>query len=221
MNLDEYLNIAPYYERLLSGFLSPLRRNICTFLQYHNHHKIIDVCCGTGALLTLLDRDGMQLVGVDLSQPMLNEASYTKNIQLFQLDATEMEFPPYSFDAVLLTFALHEKNAFDREVIINNCWNLVRPGGHLIIGDYCQPGSTVKGGIFSRSLIPLIERIAGINHYHCYKNWMDNGALQGFLLRFHQRIDIISTHFFESVMLCSITKESEINKAYNSINLLE
>lgn len=219
MKEDEYKRIAPYYDRLLSGFLTPLRKNICTFLHYHNHLKIIDICCGTGEQLAMLDKNGMELIGVDVSAAMLSKSCSSENVQFLQLDATEIQFSPQSFDAVLLTFALHEKNELDREIIFNKCWTLVRPGGHLIIGDYSKTDSLIRGLFFSKIIVPIIERIAGINHYHCYQNWMKKGALEGFLQRFHQRTDIISTHFAGSIMLCAIVKESNLNSSLHSIKL--
>ncbi len=219
--MDEYSNIAMYYEKLLSRFLYPIRKNICTFLQYHKHKKILDVCCGTGEQLAMLESEKMQLVGVDLSGAMLKEASSRKNIRFLQLDATEMDFPSQSFDAVILTFSLHEKSELDREVIFKASWDLVRQGGHLIICDYCQVNPSLMGGILEKICIPLIERSAGSNHYQCFTNWIEKGALEGFLLHFNERTDIISTHLFGTAMLCSIQKESQLNKAFYEINLLE
>lgn len=215
--MDEYFNIAPYYEKLLSRFLYPLRRNICTYIHHHNHKKIIDVCCGTGKQLSMLYSEGMQLTGVDFSSAMLEEAfsNYHQKIEFFQLNATEIQLPSESYDAVLLAFALHEKNELDRKIIFNNCWNLVRPGGHLIIGDYCQARSSLNGFLFANLMIPMVERAAGLDHYHCYRNWMKQAALQGFLQIYKKRTDIISTHFAGSIMLCSLEKKSISNQLFS------
>ncbi len=221
MNTDEYYKIAPYYEKLLSRFLYPIRKNICTFIHYHKHTKIIDVCCGTGKQLEMIAADNMVLTGVDLSPAMLNEAISSNNIEFLQLNAAEIDLPAKSFDAVILSLSLHEKNDFDREIIAQKCWALVRPGGHLLITDYCQTGNTFMGVITGKIIIPIIERVAGFNHFQCYKSWMQKGAVENFLQIFHQKADIISTHFFDSIMICTIEKESELNEAFYATNLLE
>src|SRR5438105_125592 len=36
--------------------------------------RILDVCCGTGTMCQLLDTEGFQMTGIDLSQPMIDRA---------------------------------------------------------------------------------------------------------------------------------------------------
>ncbi len=222
--MDEYVSIAPYYEKFFSQFLFPLRKNICTFIHYYDHHRVIDICCGTGTQLSMLNSTDMLLVGVDNSAAMLKEARSYKKIHFHQLKAQDIDFTPQSFDAALLTFALHEKNEQERKIIFNKAWDLVRPGGHLIIGDYNRSYSSMSGNFFGNFLFPLIERVAGKQHFACYKSWMDDGALEGFLEHFTKRTDLISTHFYDSVMLCAVHKETQLNKLntmFLTMNLLE
>lgn len=217
--MDDYSSIAPYYEKILGRSLYPVRKNVRTFLQYHHHKRVIDICCGTGKQLEMLLGKGMELVGVDSSLKMLRQSQYGDSIRFIEQSATTMDLPPQSFDAALLSFSLHEKNSTDRDMILKKSWELVREEGHLIIADYCQPPSSIRGYVFAKLCIPAIERAAGRKHYHNYSHWMQRGGLDYYIDTLEGRKDIISHHFGGSVMLCSLQKESYDAKMLKAIQM--
>ena len=214
MDNDEYQHIAPHYERLFSRQLLKLRQNICAFIHHSQHKKIIDICCGTGFQLKMLDSSDMDLVGVDQSSAMLSHAYTSKQIRYVQANAAEINFPEKSFDAALICLALHEKRDFDKDILLKKAYGLVREGGHLIIADFCQIPGSIAGYVVGKFIIPIIEKMAGTTHYSNYTDWMSNGALEGALYQFGHRIDIISTHSFGTLMLCAINKEKPLEKAF-------
>ncbi len=215
---DEYRTIAPFYEKILGEILHPLRKDVRTFIHYHKHKRIIDVCCGTGKQLEMLVEPDMTLFGIDLSFAMLKEAADRENINFIQKDVTEIDFDKHSFDAVLISFALHEKSSFDRDIILQKSWDLVREGGHLIIADYCRQPFSFAGILFGKLIIPLLERAAGKKHYLHYRSWMMDGALDAHIQNLSERKEIISYHFGRSVLLCAVFKISEANKIFQSVN---
>lgn len=215
---DEYQTIAPYYEKILGNILYPLRKNVRTFIHFHNHKRVIDICCGTGKQLEILAEPDMELIGLDLSPAMMKESANSGNINFIQKDATEIDLPEQSFDAVLLNFALHEKSSFDRNVILQKSWDLVREEGHLIIADYCRHPYTFSGFIFGKILVPLLERLAGKKHYSHYRSWIMNGALDSHIQDLSDRKEIISSHFGGSVLLCAVFKISRSTKIFQSVN---
>lgn len=215
---DEYRTIAPYYEKILGNILYPLRKNVRTFVHYHNHKRIIDICCGTGKQLEILAEQDMELTGLDLSPAMMKETADSENICFIQKDATDIDLQEQSFDAVLLSFALHEKSSFDREIILQKSWDLVREGGHLIVADYCRHPSTFSGFIYGKIIVPLLERAAGRKHYSHYRSWMMSGALDSHIQDLSDRKEIISSHFGGSVLLCAVFKISRSNKIFQSLN---
>lgn len=215
---DEYQSIAPVYEKILGRILYPLRKDVRTFIHYRKHKRLIDICCGTGKQLEMLVEPGMTLFGIDHSPAMLKEAADLGNINFIQKDFTEIDFDKQSFDAVLLSFALHEKSSFDRNLILQKSWDLVREGGHLIIADYCRQPYTFSGFLFGKLIIPLLERTAGKKHYLHYRSWMRDGALDNHIHDLSARKEIISYHFGRSVLLCAVFKVSQANRIFQSVN---
>ncbi|RDU24943.1 class I SAM-dependent methyltransferase [Anaerosacchariphilus polymeriproducens] len=78
--------------------------------------RILDVGTGTGYFAILLAEQGYDLVGVDLTPAMIEEAKKLANekqldIQFLVMDAQNLEFPDESFDVVIarnLTWTLPE-----------------------------------------------------------------------------------------------------------------
>ena len=132
-----------------------------------------------------------------------------------------MDLQEQSFDAVLLSFALHEKSSFDRKIILQKSWDLVREEGHLIIADYCRHPTTFSGFFFGKILVPLLERAAGRKHYSHYKSWMKDGALDDHIQDLSERKEIISSHFGGSVLLCAVFKISRSNSIFQSVNQIK
>lgn len=78
--------------------------------------RILDVGTGTGYFAILLAEQGYNLVGIDLTPAMIEEAKKLANekqleIQFLVMDAQKLEFPEESFDVVIarnLTWTLPE-----------------------------------------------------------------------------------------------------------------
>ena len=106
-------NIAPKYDLLnhvLSMKIDVLWRN--TLVKWMNHDKpqeVLDVATGTGDLAIAVQKGtGAKVVGLDLSQQMLNvgidkikKLNLDSDISMLKGDAENLPFESNKFDAVL------------------------------------------------------------------------------------------------------------------------
>jgi ubiquinone/menaquinone biosynthesis C-methylase UbiE len=206
---DEYQYTASIYDFLFSRGLRSIRTNIRTFLKHCGARNVIDLCCGTGEQLRMLSNEDIVLTGVDLSQAMLARARNTSpsSIHYLETDAANLPLPDDEYDGVIISFALHEKPAFQHEAIYREACRLLRHDGHIIIADYSTPRPGYASFIVGKVLIPIIERAAGLNHYHNYRDWMNQGALEGFLQRKSPgKLTLISPHSKECIKIYAISQ---------------
>ncbi len=206
---DEYQKTAVIYDLLFSRALRSIRHNIRMFLNHYQAKNVLDLCCGTGEQLRILEKDNMLLTGVDLSQAMLARARQTSPASIYYLeaDATNLPLQEAVYDGVIISFALHEKTTVHHGAIFREACRLLKPDGHIIIADYSTPPSGFISGVVGRMLIPAIERSAGLNHYHNYIKWMKYGGIKGFLEREHPgNLTLISPHFYGCINLLAVSK---------------
>jgi len=88
------------------GRWSAWRRSV---LRYVAGRRVLELGCGTGALLLEMSRCGLDAVGLDLSPAMLRLAARrarrsTGNIALVRADGRALPFSDGSFDSVVATF---------------------------------------------------------------------------------------------------------------------
>jgi ubiquinone/menaquinone biosynthesis C-methylase UbiE len=220
--MDEYKSTAFFYDRCLTPLLKELRTDICTYIHHRGYRRIIDICCGTGDQLKLLENDAVELVGVDNSVSMLARArrNCSDAVMLQLADAEQVEFPDHHFDCGIISFSLHEKHASLRDIIYTNCRKMIRQGGSLIVSDYRTACSGVKGHLLANFLIPVIERFAGKAHYRNYLSWMRRGGLETFLQDKDENIRIISERFGDTVLCCAVSIDDEARALKKQIELL-
>jgi len=207
MQDDEYKSTAPIYDLLFSRGLSSIRRNICTFLKHEKATKILDLCCGTGEQLRLLNDNNMLLTGVDMSPAMLAEASQKSpsSIQYIETDAANIPLPDNEYDGIIISLALHEKSTAQHEAIFSEACRLLKHNGLMIIADYCTPTTGFASQVVGKILIPGIERAAGLAHYHNYKNWISRGAIEGFLQKKSPgKHSLIASHFKDCIQIVAV-----------------
>ncbi|MBU1420005.1 MAG: class I SAM-dependent methyltransferase [Proteobacteria bacterium] len=219
---DEYHHTAAIYDLFFSRSLRGIRYNICTFITHCRARNVIDLCCGTGEQLQMLSKEDIVLTGVDLSPSMLTRAREkgSRKIIYLEADASRLPLPDASYDGIIISLALHEKTALQHKAIFQEACRLLQPHGHIIIADYSHPTSGLSPLLLGKIVVPVIERLAGINHYHNYRDWMRNGAVEGFLARENPGKSIlISSHFQGCIRLCAASqvKESPLQASLKKI----
>ncbi len=127
--------------------------------------RVLDLCCGTGALTVILAQQmkGVMLTGVDYSQPMLSRAREKAGAVagagrsgFIYGNAARLPFPDDSFDCVGISFAFRNltyKNPLAQQCL-TEVLRVLTPGGKFVIVESSQPASR------------LIRQF-----YHLYLRW--------------------------------------------------
>lgn len=174
---EEYENSSKHYDLILNPFLNHIRKAVVKWIITNQPKKILDVGCGTGKQISLLPNN-IDIVGVDISLPMLKIANKQVPNKCIEADAVNLPFEDNEFDLIISQFALHEKNTKIIDAELNEINRVLKTNGKLLIVDFDYPK---KRTILSRILgsgIHYIEKNAGEEHYENYKTWMKNGGLK-------------------------------------------
>ncbi|HVY43984.1 MAG TPA: class I SAM-dependent methyltransferase [Hyphomicrobiaceae bacterium] len=110
------------------------------------HVVLLDVACGTGRLLrqVRLAWPAMQLKGLDLSRPYLDEARRHLNglraVEWIEAAAERMPLVDASVDIACSTFLYHELPPEVRRAVTAEIARVLKPGGVLVFLDSLQMG---------------------------------------------------------------------------------
>ncbi|CCH48992.1 class I SAM-dependent methyltransferase [Pseudodesulfovibrio piezophilus] len=181
--MDEYARFASLYDPVVGPFLRPVHSAMQSLLVENGCTSVVDLCCGTGQFCGMVWEVGLSATGVDNSPAMLavatkkwSGASFSRN------DATRTDLTAKAFDAVTISFALHEKSAMQAEAILKEAERLVRPGGTVLVSDYRLP-SPFQARL-TRMGIGLVEWLAGAAHYAHFRHFMAQGGIESFLKQY-------------------------------------
>lgn len=174
--MDEYKSTASFYDSLLYLALNKIRKKVLKTAQLLETKRIIDLCCGTGNQLKMLQKNGFQqLTGVDISEAMLKIAAQgTEPAPCMLQDATHTELETGSFDLAIISFALHEKPIPTAKKILAEAIRLIEKDGYLIVVDYNIDKKRTWLGKWG---INWVEYLAGVEHYRNFKQYIQAGGL--------------------------------------------
>jgi len=133
--------------------------------------RILDLCCGTGDLAINIARlawNGVELAGVDYSQPMLEIAvkkvgllPRERKVSFIHSDAADLPFPDGYFGSVGISFAFRNltyRNPLARRHIAE-ILRVLRPSGRCVIVESSQPRIKVIRKLFHLYLRQFAFRI--------------------------------------------------------------
>ena len=152
---------------------------------------VLDVACGTGDQLRLLTENGINAVGVDMSEAMIRicrKANPASDCLL--QDASSMAFQGHCFDLVMISFALHETGWESAEKILEEIHRVLKPSGHLLVVDYTNFRKTP---FYVRQTIRMIEFMAGKRHFGNFRKYHHKGGLNT-LINKEQFFTVATTH---------------------------
>jgi ubiquinone/menaquinone biosynthesis C-methylase UbiE len=139
-------------ETLFMGSAGPMRRAalapIARFMAGRDQRRVtlLDVGCGTGRFLrqVRLTYPAMQLKGLDLSAPYLDEARRQlkglRGADLIEAPAERMPLASESVDVVTSVFLFHELPPEVRRAVAAEMARVLKPGGLLVFLDSLQMG---------------------------------------------------------------------------------
>jgi ubiquinone/menaquinone biosynthesis C-methylase UbiE len=98
--------------------------------------SVLDVACGTGTLLEMAKKKGLECYGIDLSEGMLAQAKgKVLDVEVSQASYYEIPYPEESFDYVVATNALSGDFIDARKVLIEMI-RVCRSGGWIYIAEW-------------------------------------------------------------------------------------
>jgi ubiquinone/menaquinone biosynthesis C-methylase UbiE len=142
----EYTELAPFYDTRWRAYVEASIRATLQRMHAADGERILDIGCGTGALLQALQRHNpsLRLTGIDAVPAMLAIArqKQLQDIALLEASAEQLPFADNSFDRIVSSSAFHyfphpaQALAEMRRVLV--------PGGELVLTDWCLDYVSVK-----------------------------------------------------------------------------
>lgn len=193
-----------FYGTFIDPVLVPMRKRMAKKIQ--PGEKVIDIACGTGAQVFEFAKKASAVLGVDLSESMIDKANKTKkwknyaNIDFFVGDAANLnEIQNKNFDVATMSLALHQFEPQLHSKILNE---MKRLSGKIIIIDYAVPLSRNYAGYGSR----VAEFFAGRDHYNNFNQFCQMGGLNTILPQ--NDLIITESEFFAKgifqMVVCSV-----------------
>lgn len=113
------------------GFVSNFGASLIDLLAPHPNERILDLGCGTGHLTQQIASLGAEVVGVDNSVAMLEQARKNYANLRFELgDATQLKYTAY-FDAVFSNAVLHWVTNQERATV--SIYEALKLGGRFVV----------------------------------------------------------------------------------------
>jgi ubiquinone/menaquinone biosynthesis C-methylase UbiE len=149
------------YDVLLERFFRPGRRASATLLALQPGERVLLAGVGTELDLPYLPAE-VEAVGIDLSEPMLEQARDTSacrsgRVVLRRADAAATGEPTASFDAAILSLILSV--APDPREVLTETLSVVKPGDRVVVFDKFAPDN--RPSSLPRRLLNTLTRAFG------------------------------------------------------------
>lgn len=144
------------------------RKKAIRVLSEDRPKHILDVATGTADMAILACRmlDPDKITGIDISEGMLElgvkkieKEGLGDKIALFKGDSSAINFPPNTFDAVMVAFGV--RNFENLETGLSEMLRVLRPGGKLVVLEFSKPKQkAVKFfyNLYMRVVAPQVAR---------------------------------------------------------------
>jgi ubiquinone/menaquinone biosynthesis C-methylase UbiE len=126
------------------GGETSFRERCVKFATLTDGDRILDLCCGTGELTTVIADKGLgeDLIGVDISEPSIERArrrTPSMPITYMTASADDLPFSSSQFDNCFISFGLHHMLKLERQKTLAEIHRTLSPKGIIYIIEYNLP----------------------------------------------------------------------------------
>ncbi len=159
-----YNRLAPVYDQmefLIERRFRPWRKKLWSQVP---PGRVLEVGVGTGKNMPYYPQD-VKVVGIDLSDRMLAQARQRAQVdgvqvELYEMDAQNLEFEEDSFDAAIATFVFCSVPDAIRG--LQQLARVVKPKGQILFLEHVRVNQPLIGSLMDL-LNPLVVRLMGAN----------------------------------------------------------
>lgn len=154
---------ARAYEPVFGRLLAGMRRAVLSLAPPVPGALVVDVGCGTGALLAVYAAAGCRVAGIDSSPYMVGEARRRLGPEAGLSIGSAGALPLRSGSArlVVATMLFHELDALARRAALEEMRRVLAPVGRLVVADHAVGPGTGLGRRSARLLARVVEGAAG------------------------------------------------------------
>ena len=150
-----YGRAAKNYDKFWDFYIVPSYSKTLARVDLQKGSKILDLGCGTGALLKILeDRfPSSELTGIDLTEEMLAVAKQklSDNVELLLGSASNLPFDSESFDWVIMSNVIG--HLADKKTALKEIHRVLKNPGKIVITDWTRDFQTMNLVHFCTKLI--------------------------------------------------------------------
>ena len=171
------------YDVLAGPFVASLRRTGMDVYPPKEGMRVLEVGCGTGTNLSLYQKAGCDIFGIDVSPAMLEVAGNKlgDRAELLLGSAVDMRYPDDFFDLVICTLTIHEMPRTVRPQVLNEVERVLKKNGHILVIDFHVGPIRFPMGWVYRAVIYFFEIGAGLEHFRNYRDFLANNGIPGLL----------------------------------------
>lgn len=169
-----------FWDRYSKNYSALMRRSERMYLQIHKAIRsflkrdmdVLELACGTGQLSVPLSPYVRAWEATDFSPEMVKQAKkqlHTSRLHFSVQDATKLPYGPESFDAVVISNALHIMP--QPEKALSEAWRVLKPGGFLFAPTFVWGNGRWAG---------FRLWVMGLSGFHVYHRW-NAGELMAYL----------------------------------------
>ena len=138
---------------IIGGIMEQVHRVVLSHLDYDGQEKILEVGCGSGALIirAALTWSKAKVIGIDYwgavytySKALCEKNAVSEGVAsrcVFQHgDAKQLDFPDESFDVVISNYVYHNITGADKQALLLETLRVLKKGGTFAIHDLMSPG---------------------------------------------------------------------------------
>jgi ubiquinone/menaquinone biosynthesis C-methylase UbiE len=199
---QEYAELSARYDSRWAFYVEATVAATIQRLALHGHEQILDLGCGTGALLKRLVPlvpEG-SLAGLDLSPEMLSVARHKlpASVELQVGRVENLPFANESFDRVISSSAFHYFRHPGQ--VMQEMKRVLKPNGQLVMTDWCNDYWTSYG-------CDLVLRVVNRAHFRAYRSSQWRSMLQkaGFS---DISVETYKINWFWGMMTATATKQT-------------
>ena len=157
-------------------FFKPTHDKMIAALEIESGDRVLDAGCGTGRFMfrLLQENEDLNVVGLDISDQMLNHARengkvFGDRLELVQADSEHIPFDDNSFDAITCIHSFHHYP--NQGLCLREFHRVLRPGGQLLVVDGNRDGAW--GRLVFDGVVATVE-----GHVHHNSGWQFRNMYQ-------------------------------------------